>query len=365
MTTAGDVFEELRRLAGTGAAFWVLWPFRALMELPLAGTTEVFFRVLPDAILLLLLNYVWVLRGDAAFEEASAAYAEKRASDRAAPSSVRRNVRATATPFTLAPTGRPEMAIFWKNLIMLGRYASLRVLGRVVPVIVLLAVVFARKSGSGGTAALIGAISLLLAGMAVLIGPQMVRNDLRQDLGSLAVLKTWPIRGAVLIRGELLAPAAILTLFTWLMLLIAGLFMATPESTSWLPESWRLLYGAAAMCIAPAVILAQLVIQNGIAVLFPAWGTIGSSRARGIDAMGQRLLMMAGVLLTLVVSILPAVVVAGLAAAAFYAATSTIPILIPSVLIAAVMAAECFLATEALGLVLDRTDVSALETAEA
>ena len=61
-----------------------------------------------------------------------------------------------------------------------------------------------------------GAAALPFAAIAVLLGPQMLRNDLRQDLARLPLLKTWPVSGAALIRGEVLAPTVVATSFAWL-----------------------------------------------------------------------------------------------------------------------------------------------------
>jgi hypothetical protein len=101
-----------------------------------------------------------------------------------------------------------------------------------------------------------------------------------------------------------------------------------------------------------------------VAVLFPAWAAIGTSRARGVDAMGQRMLMFAGVMLTLVVSVLPAAVAAGLVGGVLYAATNTIPVVIPAIVLGVVLIVECIVMIELLGRVLDRTDVTALEPIE-
>ena len=49
------------------------------------------------------------------------------------------------------------------------------------------------------------------AAFAILFGPQMVTGDLRRDLAHMAVIKTWPVRGAALVRGEVAAPAAVLS----------------------------------------------------------------------------------------------------------------------------------------------------------
>jgi ABC-2 type transport system permease protein len=123
-------------------------------------------------------------------------------------------------------------------------------------------------------------------------------------------------------------------------------------------------YAAAAAILAPPVILAQTVVLNGIAVMFPAWSSLGSSRARGIDAMGQRLLMMAGILLALALSLLPGAVVAGALMAVVYWLTGTLLIVVPALLVAFVVIVECWVAAELLGRALDRTDVTAIDPVE-
>jgi len=114
------VFAEIQRIGTSGAAGAILWPFRALVRLPLAASPAAFAAALPPVAALLALHYVWVLRADAAFEEASAEQAERRALDRTAKPSVSRAT--AATPFRLALDGPPETAILWKNLILVGRY---------------------------------------------------------------------------------------------------------------------------------------------------------------------------------------------------------------------------------------------------
>ena len=126
----------------------------------------------------------------------------------------------------------------------------------------------------------------------------------------------------------------------------------------------RASYLAAAFVVAPAMILSQVVVQNGLAVLFPAWVAVGASRARGIDAMGQRLFMLAGILLTLVVSLIPGVMAAAALAFLIYQLTGAVPILLPALVVAVVIVGECWLAIEGLGRILDRTDPSAVEAVE-
>src|SRR6185436_7078018 len=101
--------------------------------------------------------------------------------------------------------GRPETAVLWKNLILLGRYASLRTLIVLMPLVFSIGLMAAIADSRADRVEMLAVLCLMLAAMTVLMGPMMIRNDLRQDLASLAVLKTWPIRGAALVRGEVLA----------------------------------------------------------------------------------------------------------------------------------------------------------------
>jgi hypothetical protein len=360
----GAVFAELQRLGTTGAAGIVLWPFRTLAGLPLAASPAQFATALPWALLLIGLNYVWVLRSDASFEEASAEHAEKRARQKGAPKAVVRGT--TATPFQLGLAGPPETAILWKNLILLGRYVSARTMLRLLPLVIGIGFA-AQASGRGGLATAVAGMCLWLGAMLILMGPQMMRNDLRQDLANLAVLKTWPITGAAIVRGEVLAPALVMSGITWLLIVLGALLGSDliARIGSVRPPMLDLLsYSAAAAILAPAIILSQTVVLNGIAVLFPAWSLMGTSRARGIDAMGQRLLMMAGILLTLALSLLPGAAVAAALMFVVYWLSGTLLIVLPALLVAAVVLVECWVATELLGRVLDRTDVSAIEPVE-
>jgi hypothetical protein len=168
-----------------------------------------------------------------------------------------------------------------------------------------------------------------------------------------------------------LAPAVVLTCLTWLLIAVAAMFVHAHGGARFvrppIPIAQAVPLAVAAGLLAPALILAQLVVQNGLAIVFPAWVTVGASRARGIDAMGQRLLMMAGVVLAIVLALLPG---AALAGAAAYALVSVAPkahavlIIVPSFVVTATVLAECWVAIELLGRVFDRTDVGSLDGVE-
>jgi len=64
---------------------------------------------------------------------------------------------------------------------------------------------------ASGLPAIIGVFALAGAGFTVLMAPQILRVDLRQDLKHLELLKTWPVRASAVVRGEIAWPGGLLT----------------------------------------------------------------------------------------------------------------------------------------------------------
>jgi hypothetical protein len=356
-----EVFRELVRLATTGVGGVILWPFRSAVALTLATSPTEFGWAFGVVAGLFVLNYLWVVHSDTAFEEASAESAEKRVRD---PMAARPKVaRRLGTPFRLAARGRVETAILWKNLILVSRYVSLATLFRFLPVVIIIGVVFSR-GGRSGLTEMAGFLFVALIVMLVLMGPMLARNDLRQDLSNLALLKTWPVSGRTLLRGEVLAPAAMLSVGAFVLIAAAATLLTPTLKDAGVSGFDQMAYVVSAMLLAPALILGQVVLQNAIAVLLPAWAGLGSSRARGLDAMGQRILLTFGTFVGLTVGLIPAMLLAGGVGITLYALTDRVMVVVPAIVGVGVVLAECWLATELLGLVLDRTDVSAIEAEE-
>ena len=358
--TGGELARELERLGTTGAVGIILWPFRAVARVPLAPSASEFLRALPAAILLIVLNYRWVLHTDTPFEEASAELSEKIDKIRRGGIRALRQPRASKrTPFALAPHGRPEIAILWKNLISMGRLFSWVMLLRILPILVVGALVLSR--GRGDTADGLAVACVFVAAFTLLLGPQMARSDLRQDLAALATLKTWPIRGAALVRGEILAPASVLTTIVFLALTTAAV-LSTNAPFADVATRWSLLL--AALFVAPGIVLTQLLAQNGLAVTFPSWIAIGNNRSGGVDVIGQRMLVMIGVALALIVSLIPAAIVAAIGAGIVYLLTGTVSVVLAGALGGAALLAEAFAGSEAIGAILERSDISVLDAPE-
>jgi ABC-2 type transport system permease protein len=264
---------------------------------------------------------------------------------------------------TLALHGRPEGAFAWKAATQTLRLVNPVALARVAIVMIVLtagAVTIGRASGLPtilGTFALVGTLFL------VLMAPQVLRVDLRDDLRHLELLKTWPVPASALIRGQLLWPSLVLTLASWTTLVAAELLAAaTPFARVSL--SWRISIGAAAALLTPALVAAQLTINNAAAVLFPAWVPLGRQRPRGLDAMGQRLILLGATWLLLIVSILPGAIVGAVVWIGLSLVLGPAAVVPAAGCCAAAIGAEVLLATEALGPAYDRLDATAVEPGE-
>ncbi len=332
----------------------LLWPFTAAVRPIFAMTPAAFLAALGPAFVLLAVHYWWVVSSDASLEEAAAAAERRQSQRRAAP--VHSSV---PVPFTLAPGGRPETAILWKNTILLGRYFSITLLVRVLIPMVVLAVVMGLQSRGSRLAPLFG----MLVVFTTLIGPYMVRNDLRHDMPRLAVLKTWPVSGRQLLVGELLAPTMLLSVFVWFLLAVAAALSSTWKAGP-ADAAGRLAVAAGIAVLAPMLIGGQVFIQNAAVVLFPGWVPTGGARARGIEAMGQNMLMFAGTLLALALGVLPAAAVSGGLGFLLYQVAGWVAVLPAAVLMAAILAFETHIVVGWLGRVLERTDPAQVEVAE-
>jgi hypothetical protein len=356
--------EGVVHLGSTGIAGALLWPFRAVARLPLSASVPEFLQALPAVMTLLVLNHVWVVRSDVAFEEVAAEMAERRTTMAAAARPVARRGKATAAPFQLGLDGRPEVALLWKNLLLLGRYVSVAVVVRLGIMLLLMGALLARAADDRGIFATVAVVALFASFVAVFLGPQIVRNDLRQDLAYLDAVKLWPIRGAAIVRGEILAPTLVLSGFVGFALAVATVLSDpwTADTPEWLRGGPAML-ALAAVFVGSGLILAQVVAQNAVVLLFPAWATIGAPRTRGLEVMGQRMLMMAAMLMVVAGAAVPAAMAAALVAVGCWALLGAVPVLLPALAASAVLVFESLVAVEALGALFERTDASAIDPA--
>ncbi|HKI96208.1 MAG TPA: putative ABC exporter domain-containing protein [Gemmatimonadales bacterium] len=339
-----------------------LLPFRLVLAPVFAPTGRAFVLALPGALLVLVAQYVWLMRSDAAFEEIAAEAGRARAQRLAALRAGRglaaprtKAPRARRLRLPLAPTGHPAVAILWKNLraLIVDLRTSTIVLASVGSAAVAAVIVWSAPSAREGAQG-VGALCLMALGVATLFGPRGIRADWRRDLAKAEVLKTWPVGGFSLAAAELGATTLAVALLQYVLLLVAAatlLFGVLPPH-----EIGPAVAGGAVLLLALPIIDGVLVgIHNAFALLFPAWMAIGAERPGGIEHMGQTILTTVGALALFVIAlILPA-----LLAAVVWALLSHVPLAAAAggALVAIVaLAGELVLLIWSLGKLYDRLD---------
>jgi ABC-2 type transport system permease protein len=334
------------------------YPFRVMVRPLAAHTVAQWLAALWPALVLLVLHYVWVVRSDTAFEEAAVEVSLRRAqalSTRPAGAARPRSSTGARPPLVrLSPTGWPAGAILWKNLIAGTR--TRRVRNAALTLGIGGAVVCVLSFNPEGTLAEIaGWLAVFWAGVMVLAGPQYVRNDLRSDLLKLDLLRSYPLRGWSVVLAEAAASTLMLTV---IQLSLLGLgYLAFLGNRSLAPDlEERTLLLLASVVFLPAINLLGMLIQNGTALLYPAWVRLGSGRAAGVEALGQNLLMMIAFVALLSLTLVLPVTLGGGTFLLLRAAVGTWA-LVPAAIVALLtIAFEAALMVEWLGQLFERTD---------
>jgi ABC-2 type transport system permease protein len=288
-----EFLAALARAAERPVLHGLLAPFTLMVRPLTAPTLSAWLASLGPALLLLVLHYVWVVRADTAFEEAAAEASMERAQQLgtrgAAARTPRLAHRQVPRLLPLAPTGWPAGAILWKNLLAVARMRRTRnaVMAFAGAVVVVALLSF---DAEGTIASIAGWLAVMWGGMMIVIGPQWVRNDLRSDLLKLDLLRSYPLRGRAVVAAEAGGSALVLTAIQLALLVVA--YFAFLGDVRVEPDlETRTLILAAAVVHLPGVNFAGMLIQNGTALLYPAWVHLGSGRPGGVEALGQNMLM--------------------------------------------------------------------------
>lgn len=291
---------------------WVVAPF-------VGGPPAVFALALVRGLAVPFLLYWIVVRLEVPFEEGSIAGAAKRAQLRAARQAAgqptaRPIPRRRRPPFRLAGQGRPETAFFWKNLIGIQSWFNLRIFVAIF-VLALAIVVNVRRSRltNGDYALVVFIVACAVAFYAMLLGPQLVRQDLRSDLAHSDLLKSYPLEGWQIVLGELLTPLLLLSGILWFAALAAGwaMFSGFGPANGFTLGTRLVFLGCVAVAIPPVVCLG-LIIPNAAALLFPAWHQTTRQRGGGVEQIGQRLIFVFGQLVVVLIALTPVAVTATL-----------------------------------------------------
>lgn len=309
-----ELLGALTATVGTQPASWVMYPFRVALAPTFTTPGAEWARAIIPALMLLLLHGWWVLRMDAAFEEAaveaSAAQARRGAALRmrraggsvTLPANAKRSLR-------LSATGAPAVAILWKNYLWLLRTGQLPLI--VGLPLVAMACVAAFAGRSNAAEATIAFLCIVLVGLMIVFGPMMVRNDLRSDLLHLPMLSTFPLKGQQIVLAEVASSAPPVAAMQFLLLAaacVASSFTADVEISGAIRVG--VLAGAPLLLLGLNAV--NFTIHNGMALLFPAWVKLGDGGGR-LEAIGQSMLTAGATLVMLLLLLVVPAVAGGLA----------------------------------------------------
>jgi hypothetical protein len=359
----GSISDYAQRVLGSGPAFYLLYPFRLVVRPFLASDAHAFFNALGPVVLFFLIHYAWVVYSDVAFEEASVAASQQLAARIAAVRAgnwhgAKKKQKSKRPLFQLAATGPQPTALLWKNLISAGQAFTSRIWISIIIMVVCVYIGIGNVTHSGDL--FLGATIVLgvLLSWSLLIGPQILRQDLRQDLALADVLKSYPMRGWQIVLGELLAPVMILAVAQWLLVIFGILFLSRANEVMHGPLPLAIACGA--VVVLPMLDLILLLIPNAAVLLFPSWIQVGKDAPRGIEATGQRLIFMLGQLLVFAVALIPAAIVFAIVFFLFKLAVGQIvAVPLASGAAAIVLAGEAGLGVMLLGRLFEKFDLSA------
>ncbi len=308
LRSMATVVEYLRHVAGAAPAAVLLAPFRAVVRPFLAADNRAFFLALGPVVALLIAHYFWVVRTEVAFEESSIEASRRHAARvtrmRGGNRWAVRPARKARPPFPLGARGPAAVAILWKNLISAGQAFTLRLWLPLGAYGLYMGYVFNQHAHESAWLTVIATAAAILAGMSVLVGPQIFRQDFRQDMAAIDLLKSYPVTGRQIALGEILAPLVILTAFQWTLLAIAGALFGNGRGIAEGPVE----YGACFALIAPALNLIMLLLPNAAALLYPGWFNAAQTAGRDLEVMGQRLVLTVALVAVFLLTMAPAAV---------------------------------------------------------
>ncbi len=309
----GEITNYIVQLLHTGPLRYVLAPFKLVVAPNFAHEGVTFLRALLPALGIMALHFIWVVRADVSFEDASIEAAKKRAAFLAARGRGELRARGKSdkarTPlWRLRPTGFAPIAFIWKSLLKsggrrtLGRWAAFFAvlaagafaLGRVEYLTKPLVV----------TAFIIGGgcyIALLIS--FVMIG-QLSAAQLRQGIATMDLLKTYPIPGWQIALGELAGPVLLGSLMQWCSLGIGLMLLSIAPPLHPHLGTITAIAGGIALLL-PIFNLSTAILPCAGALLYPGWFRPQESTGPGIENTGMKLILGIAQLLAVVVAMIP------------------------------------------------------------
>lgn len=320
-TDVASILNYIVTMLQTGALGLLLTPVQWLLGPLFARDAGSYVYAMGPALLVYAAHYIWVVRSDTSFEDASIARAQKRAAKVAAMREGKFQIggaknKSQRAPFNIAAAPRVELAFVWKNLLSTTSYLHPRAIV-IAAVVIAVVCTWLTNSDYEVVRRIVSISAIILAIYIGIFGPLVARQDLRKDLANADVLKTYPLRGWQIVLGEIVTPVFVVSALLWLVVLTSSIVLDAGR-LSWLTTDVRVLGAIAIAAFVPFYCATQVLVLNAATVVFPAWMENMRGQAQGIDVLGQRLLFLAALLITLVGALLPAAVVGGVVFATTY-----------------------------------------------
>jgi hypothetical protein len=196
-------------------------------------------------------------------------------------------------------------------------------------------------SAGGDTAGFISVTSATFALMMIVFGGRLIRNDLRHDMLHLPMLKSLPVASSHIVFAEVASAALPMAALQFVLVVIS--YFA------------RLAIVVASPIAVLAINGALITVQNGMAVLFPAWVRLGSGVSTGVEALGQNVLAMMANLVTLGIALIPPMII-GWTSVLFLNASRGWSLAVVLVIASVVLSVETYGAMRFLGRALNRVE---------
>jgi hypothetical protein len=299
---------------GDGVLAPFLWLTAPFLPRSVAGPAAV---VGGGAFLLALLglHYFWVVGSGARFEESLLEAARKAERRRAGRPERPKGEARRRHPFALPPRGLPEMAIVWKNLLMVTRMPLRRVVSFCIAFHALVYLAAAQVPPRFN----LPVISLVIAITLVAVLPAMtgliLRMDLRCDLEKIELARCWPFRGWRLVLAEITVPTLVITFvaFQGAAILLAVALGSPPGEASRTSPGDALLFLTAGVPVALGLAALSTVALNGLTLLFPTWIPLGlRPRSAGPANAGSAALLFLGNMVVLGAGLVPVIGAVGI-----------------------------------------------------
>ena len=182
--------------------------------------------------------------------------------------------------------------------------------------------------------------------------------DLRQDLLSLASIKTYPLTGTAVVFAEIASPTLVLTLFQLAMLGLA--YVSLPASYRASVDTLTALsVGLVAPLALAAINAASVGVQNAFALLLPGWVRLGPDSG-GVEAIGQTMVVTLGSFLVLTIALILPTLSGVVVYALLHTALGGIGLGLAGAVGVVVLGVEVALMVAALGSIFERTDPTAI-----